>query len=157
MFFDDPIKAFSNIFNALKPSGELSFVCWQGAEENPWQSDSMQILSNHIDIPKLPVNAPGPFAFSDPNYIKKILNTSGFKKVVIENFKSKMILFPEKSTKEAVIEYIAINPTIKDLIQDVSHDIYEKIIDDMTQRFSTYYLNNDTEFPAAAWVVSGMK
>src|SRR5205807_1801461 len=35
MFFADPVAAFRNIGNALKPGGRIVFVCWAPLAENP--------------------------------------------------------------------------------------------------------------------------
>src|SRR6478672_5793435 len=36
MFFDDPVRAFTNIRHALTTDGRAVFVCWQGLQANEW-------------------------------------------------------------------------------------------------------------------------
>ncbi|MCG2635121.1 MAG: class I SAM-dependent methyltransferase [Gammaproteobacteria bacterium] len=78
MFFDDPIAAFSNLARALMPTGMISFVCWQPPAENPWLMEPMQAVNEYLPPPEPPVaNAPGPFAFADPERVKEILTAAG--------------------------------------------------------------------------------
>ncbi len=54
MFFEDPYQAFSNIYKSLKENGQLSFVCWQNPSLNPWQSLSIQVIKEFLDLPSPP-------------------------------------------------------------------------------------------------------
>ena len=85
MFFEDPYQAFSNINNSLKENGQLCFVCWQNPSLNPWQSLSIQVIKEFLDLPSPPAKSPGPFAFEDKNYIKDILDQSNFKDIEIDD------------------------------------------------------------------------
>ena len=49
MFFADPAAAFTNLRDALKPSGRLCFICWQAVAENPWLAAPMA-LSLYIHL-----------------------------------------------------------------------------------------------------------
>mgnify|MGYP003319062632 FL=1 len=65
MFFEDPYEAFKNIFSSIKDEGEISFVCWQDPSLNPWQSLSLQVIKEYLDMPSPPPRSPGPFAFAE--------------------------------------------------------------------------------------------
>ena len=54
MFFENPFEAFSNIYKSLKQDGQLSFVCWQNPALNPWQSLSIQVIKQFLDLPAPP-------------------------------------------------------------------------------------------------------
>ena len=38
MFFADPVVAFANMAQALRPGGRMHVVCWSGMARNPWFS-----------------------------------------------------------------------------------------------------------------------
>jgi SAM-dependent methyltransferase len=84
MFFADPVAAFANIRRGLKPHGRLAFVCWRTLEENTLDSVPLRAASAHLP-PQSPdePNAPGPFAFADPEYVRDILEGAGFTEIVI--------------------------------------------------------------------------
>ena len=66
---DDVVNKLEKI---IKENGQLCFVCWQNPSLNPWQSLSIQVIKEFLDLPSPPAKSPGPFAFEDKNYIKEI-------------------------------------------------------------------------------------
>lgn len=85
MFFENPIKAFKNINNAIQDGGSLHFVCWTNVMENEFFTAAANIIIRHLDrgFPEL-TRAPGPFAFSEKKYVKQILNAAGFENIKVE-------------------------------------------------------------------------
>jgi SAM-dependent methyltransferase len=85
MFFADPVAAFTNVDQALKPDGVLSFVCWQPMTSNEWMlvpaQAAVSVLGTPPEMP--PLDAPGPFSLSDPNRVRSILDRAGFHHVDI--------------------------------------------------------------------------
>jgi SAM-dependent methyltransferase len=84
MFFADPVAAFRNIGRALKPGGRLVFACWAPLEENRHWLISYDIALRHLGAPALEDAKPGPLAFADPEYVRRILAAAGFAEIVIE-------------------------------------------------------------------------
>jgi SAM-dependent methyltransferase len=84
MFFNDPIAAFGNIRRSLRPSGRLAFVCWRTLEEN--SLDNLPLRAASVHLPPQPAcdpEAPGPFAFANPDRVHDILERAGFVKIEI--------------------------------------------------------------------------
>jgi SAM-dependent methyltransferase len=85
MFFADPAAAFRNIGGALKPGGRLVFACWAPLEENRHWLISYEIACRRL-VP--PAHAegrePGPLAFGDPDYIRRVLSAAGFAGIAVE-------------------------------------------------------------------------
>ncbi len=84
MFFADPTAAFINIRRSLRPHGRLAFVCWRALEENPLDILPLRAASAHL--PSQPVHvpdAPGPFAFANPDRVRAILEGAGFGEIAI--------------------------------------------------------------------------
>ncbi len=85
MFFGAPEAAFANLLRALRPGGRLAFVCWGPVAENAWVRVPMEAAAPLLDPqPPPPPDAPGPFAFSDPDRVRRILDGAGFRSVVID-------------------------------------------------------------------------
>ena len=85
MFFGAPEAAFANLHRALRPGGRLGFVCWGPVAENAWVRVPMEAAAPLIDpLPPPPPGAPGPFSFSDPERVRRILDAAGFQSVEIE-------------------------------------------------------------------------
>ena len=85
MFFENPIEAFKNIYNAIQEGGSLNFVCWTNVMENEFFTDPTNIIIRHLnkDFPEI-TRSPGPLAFSEEKYINEILSNSGFKNIKVE-------------------------------------------------------------------------
>ena len=85
MFFDDPARAFSNLAGALRPGGRMSFVCWQEMLANEWLSVPIMAAVGVVGMPDPPAaGAPGPFALSDPDRIRAVLDGAGLAEVEID-------------------------------------------------------------------------
>ena len=78
MFFADPVAAFTNIGRALRPGGRLVLLTWQGPAANEWIREITGALAAGRDRPAPPPEAPGPFALSDPDRVRGILDAAGY-------------------------------------------------------------------------------
>jgi SAM-dependent methyltransferase len=84
MFFADPTAAFINIRRSLKPNGRLAFICWRALEENPLDILPLRAASGHLPPqPAHDPDAPGPFAFANPDRVRGILEKAGFGEIEI--------------------------------------------------------------------------
>lgn len=85
MFFQDPTAAFANIRRALNPGGRLAFVCWRAVAENPIMTLPLVAAARHLPPSEPPApDAPGPFAFADPDRVRAILTGAGFRDVSLQ-------------------------------------------------------------------------
>ncbi|WP_291840712.1 class I SAM-dependent methyltransferase [Brevundimonas sp.] len=85
MFFTDPDAAFANLRRATKPGGRLTFACWRAVAENALTQVPLEAATPFLpDLPPpLPVDAPGRFAFADPEKVRGILHRSGWTDIEI--------------------------------------------------------------------------
>lgn len=85
MFFADPVAAFMQIARAMQPGARMVFLCWQGRERNPWMYAPAAAAFEHVPAPPPPAaDDPGPFCFSDPDRVLRILAGAGLVDIVIE-------------------------------------------------------------------------
>jgi SAM-dependent methyltransferase len=81
MFFADPTAAFINIRRSLRPNGRLAFACWRALVENPLDSLPLSAASAHLPPQSAhDPDAPGPFAFANPDRVRGILERSGWQR-----------------------------------------------------------------------------
>jgi SAM-dependent methyltransferase len=79
MFFDDPEAAFAKIGNAVSPGGALTCLVWRSPEETAFMTAAERAAGpllgwNDQHEP----DAPGQFAWGDPDRINRILTASGW-------------------------------------------------------------------------------
>jgi SAM-dependent methyltransferase len=84
MFFGDREAAFANIARAVRPGGRLVLLTWQPLPRNEWIREFLTALSAGRALPPPPPGAPGPFALSEPDYVRRLLTESGFGDVTID-------------------------------------------------------------------------
>lgn len=157
MFFEDPYEAFKNINKALKKGGQLSFVCWQHASLNPWQSLSIEVIRGFLDLPAPPPKGPGPFAFEDKSYVQDILESSNFQEIEIMGNEEQIIMFSGKSLKEACEDYLTINPIVTEMLKNSANELKEEILEALMTKFSDFHKEEGLVFPSATWIVTAKK
>ncbi|HVA73335.1 MAG TPA: methyltransferase domain-containing protein [Acidimicrobiales bacterium] len=92
MFYADPVAAFTNVHDALKPGAVMSFACWQAVTSNEWMLvPAMAAVSVLGTMPEMPgPDAPGPFSLSDADRTRKILESAGFHDIDISDHSDQM-------------------------------------------------------------------
>jgi len=84
MFFADPVAAFRNLAAALRPGGRLCMAVWAPIADNLHWKIPFDIAVRRLGPPKpADPRAPGPLAFSDPAYLRDILEKAGFAEVAV--------------------------------------------------------------------------
>lgn len=82
MFFDDPVGAFSRLRAAVARDGTVALGVWRPARENPWAMEPVSAARDFIDMPPRPgPEEPGPFAFAEPDRVRRILGEAGFRDI----------------------------------------------------------------------------
>lgn len=85
MFFEDPVAAFANIGQAVKPGGRLVFCCWQELLRNDWIMIPAAAALQHVPMPDLgDPGAPGAFSMADPERLGRILSDASWSEIAIE-------------------------------------------------------------------------
>jgi SAM-dependent methyltransferase len=84
MFFDDPVKAFTNIRNGMKSDGRLVFVCFRQMPESSWFRVPIEAARPHVP-PQPPADplAPGMFSLAREDRLRAILANAGFREITL--------------------------------------------------------------------------
>src|SRR5687767_12981306 len=79
MFFDDPVSAFANLRRAAQDDGELRFIAWRSAGENPFMTTAERAAAPLLPnlAPRRP-DAPGQFAFANSRRCHALLVGGGW-------------------------------------------------------------------------------
>ncbi|MFF7329585.1 methyltransferase domain-containing protein [Streptomyces sp. NPDC008150] len=78
MFFAEPVAAFTNIGQALRPSGRLVMMVWQSRESNEWDRALRRGLAGLPGPEPEPSAFPDPFSLARPSSVRRILEGAGF-------------------------------------------------------------------------------
>lgn len=93
MFFADADAAFAHIGRAIRPGGRIAFACWRNLSENPWMLQPVLVAKQFVELPPRPgPEEPGPFSFSEPERIRRILSAGGFADIAVEPYDHPMYM-----------------------------------------------------------------
>lgn len=154
MFFADPIAAFTNLRRPLQPGGRLAFVCWGPLADNPFFRVPMQIATRHLGpVEPTPPRAPGPLAFSEPDYVADILRSSGWSDVKIEE--KQPLLYGSATAQEQAAFSIEMGPVSR-LIAERQPDAatVAALRAELTEELATYATKTRIEIPSRLYYVT---
>jgi SAM-dependent methyltransferase len=156
MFFADPFAAFGNLLPAARRGGRLCFVCWAPLEENQHWLIPYEVALRHLGPPApQPPRAPGPMAFSDPNYVRSILETAGFADISVAR-ETPLI---KGATPEEEVEHACIMGPSGRLIDEKKPDdaLRETIRREMVEAFAAYAQGKEMLLPSTVLMVSARR
>lgn len=152
MFFDDPVAAFANLG---RTGGRLAFVCWQAPSQNQWVAEPIGAI---IDVlgslpPGPPPDAPGPFAFADPDRVRSLLVEAGWSGVAIEPFET--VIHPGgPGPVDVAAEFSTVGGPASRLLADHPDEVLAAVRQRMAERFERFHDGTGTALGAATWVVT---
>jgi SAM-dependent methyltransferase len=106
MFFADPVAAFRNVHQAMKPGGRLHFACWRAPSEHLWAFIPESAVKPFLaPSPPADPDAPGRYGFQNPERVKSVLLQAGFLNPEFEKLDSRSFAgaTPEEAA-DALIE-----------------------------------------------------
>lgn len=147
MFFADPVAAFANLRRAARPEAGLTFIAWRGADENPFMTAAEQAAAPLLPelAPRDP-QAPGQFAFADPERVRHILTASGWRDVEIRPLDVACTLPPDD-----LDAYAATMGPVGLLLPALEDQRRRRILAAVRQGFDVYVSAGAANFTAACW------
>ncbi|HEV2370337.1 MAG TPA: class I SAM-dependent methyltransferase [Acidimicrobiales bacterium] len=158
MFFNDPVAAFANVHAAMAPAARLGFVCWQGAEANPWFGVPARALAGLPGLelpPPPPPEAPGPLALADPERLGAILTAAGWKGIAVEGAEDDLVLEP--GVLDEWVRFVTRQGPIGELLTAAPEDVQREATTRVRARMESEGHREGLaglRFPRGAWVVT---
>ena len=152
MFFADPVQAFSNLRSALVTEGRLVFVCWQSANKNEWISRVGNVVRPYLPGPaEVPdPRAPGPFAFADSDYLKSVLQDSGFREIVLSPLTADLTL---ASTIEGALDFQSKIGPLASVLAQLQDQAREEAMAAARSALADAFTSDGVKLGSAVWLV----
>lgn len=155
MFFSDATTGFANLRGALRVGGRLGFTCWRSPAENPWISQSFELVSRYVDLPfAADPTAPGPMSLADPDRIGSVLAAAGFDGVEVVAHDAPARLGDDPT--EAVDFLSELMPMVGALRRDDPASA-DRLHDELHEMVVQWTTPDGVEAPSATWIVSAAK
>ena len=150
MFFDDFVRAFTNLRSAARDGAELRFIAWRSASENPFMTTAERAASPLLpSLPPRVPDAPGQFAFADPRRVRRILDESGWSRIEIQPLDVECTL-PENE----LVRYATRLGPVGLILHDAGERTRAQVIDVVRAAFEPYVHGAEVRFNAACWMVT---
>ena len=158
MFFDEPVRAFSNVRRSLVPDGRLAFVSWQGLPANEWLTVIASEVANRVEIPEFGglSRGPGMFALKDQDETTALLEAAGFTEVAFEPL-APTILIGGGGTVDQSMDFLLGMGMVRGLVGLAGTDAHDKVVEavrlSLTERYEP---GVGVRIGTGAWMVTAL-
>jgi hypothetical protein len=114
----------------------------------------LTILGKYTALPKPEPGAPGPFAYSNTDYIRSILASAGYQNIEVEAWSGELLIGLPGMSPENVARFLFSSSS---LVRSVKNNITEMettIFYEFTQELAKFYKNGGVYMPAKSWIIS---
>lgn len=152
MFFGDPTAAFAHLRGEANACARLRFSCFRAREDNQWASALASVLPSPRDAPD--PDAPGPFAFAEPQRVETILAGAGWREIAFEPFDYAMITGEgDDAVDEALAYFQRIGPAARAMAEMPASD-RETTRERLRAMLAEHCQGGRVSLPAAAWIIT---
>jgi SAM-dependent methyltransferase len=151
MFFDDPVRAFANLYGAIRPGGRLRIACFRSLVENDWFSVPLTAARKIVPLPPpADPTAPGPTSLADPDRLRTVLRAAGFGSIELRPLN---VLFPAGTRTEAVDLFFQVGALPRALAGRSENEVaaVRSAVDDALRDYES---SGQVELGAGLWLVS---
>lgn len=150
MFFEDPVRAFTNFRRAASPGAELRCVAWRGAAENPFMTTAERAAAPLLpSLPPRRLDAPGQFAFADRARVTGILERSGWQAIELQPIDIACTF-----ARQALEAYVTRMGPVGMVLQEADESTRAKVAATVLTAFEPYLHGAEVRFKAACWMMS---
>jgi SAM-dependent methyltransferase len=154
MFFGDRVAAFANMRRGAEAGARAALVCWRTLAENPWMETPMKAVAQHLPPrPQGAPNAPGMFAFADPEHVTEVLAASGWAAPRFEALDMDLDIAAGRGLEEAVIQSTQIG-AINSWLRNQPAEVVSAAVASLREALAPYADGGSVRLPGAMWLIS---
>jgi SAM-dependent methyltransferase len=150
MFFDDSVRAFTNLRRATAPGGALHAIVWRSAADNPFMTAAERAAAPFLpQMPARKPDEPGQFAFADRNRVYSILERSGWTGIDIRPLDVECTL-----PKSELPTYVTRLGPLGRVLPQLDEKTRSRVVAAVLAAFDRYVHGTEVRFTAACWTVA---
>jgi SAM-dependent methyltransferase len=148
MFFADPFAAFADLRRAATDGCKLVFSCFQDWSANPWASQLASAAAGRQLPP--PGREPSGFAFADPDYVRDILHSGGWREAEVESVGFAYIPGEGDFAVEQAVAFLSEIGPASNVVRELAGEQREEAVQRMRVIVQQHFNGTRVEFDAAA-------
>jgi ubiquinone/menaquinone biosynthesis C-methylase UbiE len=150
MFFEDFVRAFTNLRRAGRDGAELRLIAWRSPGENPFMTTAERAAAPLLpNMPPRRSDAPGQFAFGDRTRVERILEQSGWAEIDVQPIDVPLTL----AEKDLNLYLTRLGPLGRTLT-DADEQTRTRVLAQVRHAFEVYVHGDEVRFDAACWTIS---
>lgn len=154
MFFGDRVAAFTNMRRSAGPHARMALVCWRTLAENPWMAVPMTTAAQYLPPRPKPIpNAPGMFAFADPEHVTEVLTSAGWARPSFEKLDMDLDIAAGRGLQEAVIQSTQIG-AVNSWLRNQPAEVISAVVASVRKALTPYKNGASVRLPGAMWLIS---
>ena len=154
MFFAEPVPAFATLRRAMRPGGRLFFTAWRPMADNAWFAVPLE-AGGRLLPPQPPPepDAPGPFAFSDADRVRRILTEAGWRDVILDRHDVPMRL-AAPGDLDAATEFVTRVGPLSRLLAEADPDLRSDVRREVADVLRTWDGPDGVVLGGSVWLAS---
>jgi SAM-dependent methyltransferase len=153
MFFGDPVAAIGHLRRAASPGARMAFVCWRPLGENPWMEVPMRAVAPHVPPrPKVDPQAPGMFAFADPQRVSRVLTAAGWAPPRLEKLDLDLDIAAGRGLEEAVVQSAEVG-AVNSWLRGQPAEVVAAAVASIREALAAHLDGASVRLHAAMWLV----
>lgn len=148
MFFDEPVRAFGNLRQALRTGGSLHAIAWRSPAENAFMTTAERAAATLLTLPARAEGGPGQFAFADADWVLDILDESGWDDIEISPLDVECSI-----AREDLPTYVSLLGPVGQALRAEGLDpgIRASVLATVLEAFAPFVQGERVVFTAACW------
>lgn len=150
MFFDDPVRAFGNLRQALRHGGVLHAIARRSPGENPFMTTAERAAASLLTLPARAEGGPGQFAFADADDVLDILNDSGWDQIDIAPLDVECSI-----ARDDLPTYVSLLGPVGQALraEGLDPDVRQRVLSTVVDAFAPFVRGDRVVFTAACWSI----
>jgi SAM-dependent methyltransferase len=153
MFFDDPVAAFANVAQALRPAGRLVMMVWQAPESNEWEVAIRRALAGAGEPGAAASAGQDAFSLADPAAVTGILDAAGFAVVGFVDVHEPVYYGPDVA---AAIDWVGGFSCTKQALSRLDPAASAAALGRLREMLAAHLRDDGVWFDSRAWIVTGI-
>jgi SAM-dependent methyltransferase len=154
MFFRDPIAAFTNIGTALRRTGRLLMMVWQGHDQNEWSVSIESALAAPVGSPVPNSGGLDPFSLADPATARRVLHAAAFTDVTFTGVHEPVYYGRDVA---AALEWVGGFACTKEVLDRLDPTGSELALERLRETLIAHAQEGGVWFDSRAWIVKARR